>query len=218
MGFLDTATPFCLRATRWAEGGNFCQVTALLTPLFGAATAGGISSGLGLVGTVASAFGAISQGNSAAAQAKYQAQVAKNNQTQAYQNANYASAAGETQSYEQGLKERTITGAIDAGIAAGGIDVNSGSAKDVKVSQDILSQQDVQQVRQTAALQAYGYKTQATNFGAQAQLDTAQAGFDQEAGWLNGLGSLLTGAVKYGKGVESLFDSPTTDPFGTAIA
>lgn len=166
---------------------------------------------IGAIGTGISAIGAISQGQQQAKAAEYQAQVAKNNETIAYQNANYAAAAGETQSYNQGLKERAQSGAIRAAIAGAGVNVNTGSAADVQVSQAELGQQDVEQVRQNAALQAYGYKTQATGFGAQANLDTAQAGYDEEAGWLKGLGGLVTGASKFGtSSFPNLFGGPTS--------
>jgi hypothetical protein len=164
----------------------------------------------GLVGTAVSGIGAISSGKAEAAQANYQAQVAKNDQIIAYQNANYATAAGETKSYNEGLQQRAKAGAITGGIAAGGLDVNSGSAAQIRESQEALGLQDVETVRQQAALTAYGYRTQATNFGAQAQLDTAEAKNDSESGWLNGLGSLIGGLAKYGGGLGGLF--PGSDP------
>jgi hypothetical protein len=166
---------------------------------------------IGLVGTGVSAIGAISSGNAQAAEANYQAQIARNDETIAYQNANYATAAGETKSYNEGLQQRAKAGAIASSIAAGGIDVNSGSAAQVRESQSELGLQDVETVRQQAALNAYGYRTQATNYQAQAQLDTAQAGYDTEAGWLNATGSLLGGAAKFGGGVSGLFGDSTND-------
>lgn len=177
------------------------------------ASAGGFSSALGLLGAGVSAIGSIAAGNQAAAQAKYEAQVSRNNEVIAQQNANYATAAGETKSYEQGLKERAEAGAVTAGLAAGGIDVGSGSAADVRSSQAAIGQTNVEQVRQTAALQAYGYRTQATNFGAQANLDTAEAGFDAESGFIKGAGALITGASKFGGG--GLFGNTDTSSGGT---
>jgi hypothetical protein len=166
---------------------------------------------IGLIGTGVSAIGAIGAGQQQRAAANYQSQVALNNQTIAYQNANYAAAAGETQSYNQGLKQRSTAGAIRATIGAGGIDVNTGSAAKVQESQQELGLQDVEQVRQNAALQTYGYRTQASNFGAQSTLDTAEGKFDAEAGWLKGIGGLVSGVSKFGPGsFPSIFDS--TDP------
>ena len=160
--------------------------------------AAGLSTGLGLVGAGVSAIGAISQGNAESAQASYEAQVARNNAITAGQNANYATAAGEQRAFNQALKERQQSQAVVSGLAASGIDINTGSAADVRTSQAAIGQQDVETVRQQAALTAYGYRTQATNYTAQATLDTAQAGFDTEAGWLKGLGGILTGAAKFG--------------------
>jgi len=155
---------------------------------------------MGLVGTGISAIGSISQGNSQAAEANYQAQVQRNDALIATQNANYTTAAGETTAYNTGLQERAKAGAIKAALGAGGINVNSGSAADVRESQDVLGLTDVAQVRQNAALKAYGFRTQATSYQAESQLETAEAGYDTDAGWLKGLGSLLTGASKFGGG------------------
>ena len=153
---------------------------------------------LAAAGAGVSAISAISGGMDTAKAASFQAQVSRNNQTIATQNANYTTAAGETQAYDQGLKERATAGAITSGIAAGGLNVNEGSAKDVRVSQTGIGEEDIEQVRQRAALLAYGYKVSATNAGAEAQLNQAAAGQDIEAGWLRGLGSILGGAANVG--------------------
>lgn len=142
--------------------------------------------------------------------ASYQSQVAKNNQIVATQNANYATAAGEAKATDQALKERAAAAQTVAGIAASGIDVNSGSAKDTRVSQAELGQTDVERVRQGAALQSYGYRTQSSNFGAESTLDTAQAGYDATAGWMKGLGSLLGGVTKFA-GAGGTGGGSTTD-------
>lgn len=142
-----------------------------------------------------SAVGAVQQGSALSAMANYQSQVSANNAQIAGQYAEQATQTGELQSYEEGLKERQQQQAITSGIAAGGVNVNTGSARQVRESQAELGQLDVEQVRQSAALQAYGYQTQQVGFQAQSQLETAQAGFEQTAGWLKGIGSLVTGAA-----------------------
>lgn len=167
----------------------------------------GFATALAAIGTGISAIGAISAGNAAASQAEYAAQVAKNNQTIAAQNANYAAAAGETKAYNEGLRERQAAGRIRAAIAASGIDVNSGSAAKVQESQAGLGLQDIETVRQNAALQTYGFRTQQQNFAAQSQLDSAQADYDREAGWLKGTAGLLSGTAKFGGDISGLFSS-----------
>lgn len=148
--------------------------------------------------TLFSAVGAIQQGSALSAMANYQSQVSANNAQIAGQYAQQATQTGELQSYEEGLKQRQQQQAITSGIAAGGVNVNTGSARQVRESQAELGQLDVEQVRQSAALQAYGYQTQQVGFQAQSQLETAQAGFEQTAGWLKGIGSLVTGAADFG--------------------
>lgn len=172
---------------------------APIAGLFGAADSG-LSTAFGLVGSAVSAVGSIAQGNAEAAAANYSAQVAQNNAKTANQNANYSIAAGETKAYDQALAERAQVGAITAGLASHGIDVNSGSAEDVRVSEAEKAQTDVETVRQQAQLNAYGYRTQATSFEAQSQLDKAQAGFDTEGGFIKAAGGLLTGVAKFGGG------------------
>lgn len=144
--------------------------------------------------TAVSAVGAISQGNALSSMANYQSQVSANNATIAGQYAQQATQVGEAQSYQQGLKERQQQQAITTGIAAGGVNVNTGSAAAVRQSQREIGQLDVEQVRQRAALQAYGYRTQQTGFEAESQLQKTQAGYEKTAGWLKGIGSLISGA------------------------
>lgn len=153
---------------------------------------------LGAAGAGISAIGAIGQGESQAAEAKYQSQVAANNARIAQQNANYALAAGETQATNVGLQERAKGGAITAGIAANNIDVNTGSAKQVRESQAEIGTEDVQQTLSNANLTAYGYRTQATSFQAESQLQAAEAPRDVLGGALTGLGTLASGASNLG--------------------
>lgn len=157
---------------------------------------------LAIGGAAISALSGVSSGIAASKQASYEAQVAANNATIARQNANYATAAGQQQSFIQGLRERQQAQGVTAGIAAGNINVNSGSAADVRISQAEIGQEDVETVRQRAALQAYGYRTQATSYQAESQLKTAEAGQDIQAGFLKGMGSLLTGASALGVGTS----------------
>lgn len=158
-----------------------------------------IAAAASLAGSGASAIGALTQGNANADAANYAAQVAANNQTIASQNAAYAAAAGEAKAANEALSQRHKMGATLAGLAASGVDVNSGSSLDVRESQTRLAQQDVENVRSNAALNVYGYRTQASNFGAQAELDRAQASSASTGGLLKGLGGLLSSAPSFTK-------------------
>lgn len=138
--------------------------------------------------------------NANAAEQNYQAQIAINNQSVATSNARLQMASGEEQTFAAGLKNRQNIGAIKAGQAASGIDVNSGSAVDVRSSADELGQLDALTVRSNAAREAYGYKVQASNFGAEAESDKFAASNDiiagkeaKEAGDIAAVGSILGG-------------------------
>ena len=155
------------------------------TAAAGASTIGTIASYAALAGAAASTIGSIQQGQSAANSAKYNSEIAANNETIANQNANYASAVGEQQAANQEQKNRSKLGAVIANQAASGIDVNSGSATDVQQSTAEVGQLDAMTIRANAAKQAYGYKVDAASSAAQSQLDKYQAKNDSTAGYVN---------------------------------
>lgn len=171
---------------------------------------------LGGIGAATSAIGAVSSGYSQAAEAKYQSQVAENNKTIALQNRNYAIQAGESATTTEGLKERAQGGATTAGLAASGLDVNTGSARAVRTSQAEIGEQNVEQTSANALLTAYGYQTQATGYEAEATLEKAAAPRDIAAGYLGSLGTLASGGSQLGFKWAGL-TSPTTAAVGSNV-
>ncbi len=148
--------------------------------------------GLAAGGAGLSALGDITGGIAQANAAKYQAQVATNNATIEKQNAQYAASAGAANVERAGLQARSKLAGVRAGLAANNLDVNSGSPADIQVSQRETGQLDVQDVQQQAALQSYGYETQATSDTAQAGLLKTEAGYDEESGFAKGVSSFAT--------------------------
>lgn len=159
----------------------------------GISTAAAIGLAVSAVGTGVAAYGAIQQSNAASDAANYNAQVAANNQKIAQQKASAAAAAGDAQAAATQQKTRATVGAIAAAQAAGNIDVNSGSAVDVRSSSAELGELDAISVRQKAAQTAYGYQTDATSFQDQSNLDTSQAENASAAGGVSATGSILGG-------------------------
>ena len=162
-----------------------------------------VSAVAGIAGAGVGVYGSIQSSNAASASAKYNAQVAQQNQQIAMQNATSAGQAGEAQAAQAEQKTRAEVGAIKAASAAGNIDVNSGSALDVRSSADELGELNAITIRGNAAKQAYGYETQGTSFQNQATLDTSQAASASTAGEI-GAGSTFLGGVgnaasNYGK-------------------
>lgn len=165
------------------------------------AAASSIPAWLSYGGVAASALsgvtGAVGAAQSANAQrqaANYQAQVAKQQSDIANQQAQQTAAAGEAATEQQGLKTRATVGAVTANEAASGVDVNSGSALDTRLSAADVGELNALTTRSNYARQAYGYQTGAVASEAQSGLYRAEASQAPIGGALSATGSLLSGA------------------------
>lgn len=172
----------------------------------------------GAVGAGASAFGAIEGGQATANAAYYAAQVAKNNQTIANQNADYAIAAGQEKAATRSLKTAATVGAVKAGQAAKGVDVNTGSAVDVQVGAREAGHLDAETVLNNSELQAYGYRAQGVNYGAQGELDTLKGDQAITGSELSAAGGLLSSAASLGTKWASLGTSGGGGSSGTGTS
>lgn len=182
---------------------------------------GGISAttaievGVAVAGAAASAYGAMQSAHAQAESGKFNAQLAKNNATIAAQNADYAGKAGEAEAGVQQMKNRAKIGGILANQAASGIDVNSGSAVDIRQSAAELGQLDTETVRANAARKAYGYQIDEVDAKNQSKLDLYGAKTAKTAGTIGAAGTVLGAAGKaYSAGA---FGGPsTTEYYGGA--
>lgn len=150
--------------------------------------------GATLIGGLTSAFGAYEQGQSQQEMYNYQAGVARLNTQIADQNATYATQIGEDQATRAGLQGAQRMGQIKAAQGASGLDVNSGSAVQVRASQKEASSLDVASIRSNAAKTAYNYQVQGVQFTAQGQMDTVAGENARTSGMINA-GSSLIGAA-----------------------
>jgi len=130
-----------------------------------------ITIGMAALSAVSSIAGSQAQKQ----QAKYQAQVAKNNQRVALMNAGYANRAGAQKEQSEAWKVRGMIGQQMAGQAASGLDVNSGSPAQVRDSTAALGNISFGNIRDNTAREEYGYRAQATQFGNEAALAKASA-------------------------------------------
>lgn len=146
-----------------------------------------------VIGAGVTAYSAEASGAAQSKAASYQAQVALNNQQTANNNAAAATAAGAAQEQQNAMKTRAEVGAQLAEQASSGLDVNSGSAVDVRKSTSMLGELSGLNIVNNAARQAYAYQTQSSNFGAQAQLDTMEASSATAAGNIGAAGSIISG-------------------------
>lgn len=157
------------------------SATAMATVSLGSTAAGGIT------GAIGSLFGGSAQSN----MYKYQAGIAAMNAQIAQQNANYDLAVGEVQAQQSGMKTRAVIGATRAQQGASGLDVNTGTAVQVRASEAELGAEDMALIRSNAAKRAYGDEVTAVQDTAQSELDTYAARNSQTAGVIGAFSSVL---------------------------
>jgi hypothetical protein len=166
----------------------------------GATTAVAVGSlALGAAGSAMNMIGQANAGAASAAQANYQAQLARNNQMIAEWNAQRALEQGRVAEQQQRFKTAQVIGAQRAALASQGGDVNSGSPLDIVGDSARAGEFDAQTIRNNAAMQAYGLRVQAANAGAQSDL-YRQSAANTLAALPFGIGSSLLGSA------SSLFD------------
>jgi hypothetical protein len=153
------------------------------------------SMGGTVAGSLLSAFGAGYQGQAQANMYNYQAGVAQLNKNINLQNADYERNVGEVEAQESGMQTRARVASTEAIQAGSGLDVNRGSAADVRASETEIGQQNEAIIRSNAARKAYGYDVEATQNDAQAQLDSIAAKTSQTSGALGMAKSLLSGGT-----------------------
>lgn len=170
------------------------------------------------------AAGKLFQGVSEYGQAQYQGQIAKNNSILARKNAVRSAMAGQVNLTAKGMHDAQAQGGLRAGLAASGVDVNSGSAANVQQSERLVNSLDTATLANNEALKVYGYENQAVDFKAQEKLDNSQGIEALIGGALGAGGSYLSNAPnvpdKYSWMVDNADQSPTSSdgsapiPFG----
>lgn len=190
--------------------------------LISASTAAAISAGASVGGLGLQAAGKLKGGGASNAASQYQAQVARNNAIALRQMADRTVAGGLVNADVSSLRSAANVGAIKAKQGASGIQVNSGSAVDVRAGAAQAGQFDAETVLRNADLQAYGYRVKAQQEEAQAGLYEQGGAQAQSAGEIGAAGSLLgaasavpwtwLGSVGSGGGGSEEFGPP--EPFG----
>ena len=155
-----------------------------------------IPAALTIGSAVVSGVGAYQQGQAASASAGYNAKVAANNAQIATQNANLAGAAGNTNTAAAGAKTKAQISATLANQAGSGINVDSGSAVDVRESEAKLGMLTALNTRAQATQQAYNYQVGAASELGQESLDKANQSNSAISGDINAASTVLGGAGK----------------------
>ena len=202
-------------------------ITWTAAAAIGAAATGAVGAATSYQGSLVQQAGIEANAQAAQTAANYSAKVAENNSIVAQQNADRAIEAGQQKAQTASLKNAATVARIGAGMAANGIDVNSGSAVDVQESQRKTGVLDAETVLSNAQLEAYGYRTQASNFDSEAALDTyrgssaaAAGGIAADATGTAADASLLSSssalAFKWSTSGANLGGGSSTPAYGTA--
>jgi len=159
-----------------------------------ASAAGAVGMGSSILGSLFKGIGAVQSGEAQSGQMKYQAGIALLNSQIMSQNSEYALNTGEQTAMRYGMKSGQQQGAIVAAQASSGVDVNSGSNKQVQESAKHVAQMDMTQIRADAAKTAYDYRVQSNNYRLQAGLYMMGAQNAEAAIPINVASSLVGGA------------------------
>lgn len=146
------------------------------------------------LGAGVSAYGAYRGSQQAKAAYNAQGQVAENNAQISDWQAQDALRRGDVAASNAGIRTNQIKGEQRAGLSANGVDLGVGSALNILSDTDYFGQVDKATILDSAARQAWGYRTQGANFDANAQLLRSRA--DAESPVMAAGTSLITSATK----------------------
>lgn len=152
----------------------------------------------GIAGAAISAAGQAEAGEAKSNAAAYQSQVAANNAQIATLNSKLDIQAGEVAATNQGLKTRAQVRSEKATQGAAGIDVNTGSAPQVRAGTEQMGMLDALTIRSNASKKAYSDIVEATSDTAQSKLDTMESDQAGMAGEIGAAGTLLSGVSTVG--------------------
>lgn len=160
---------------------------------------------------------AISSSGAVRAQGAYESTVAKSNQSLAEIQAEDAIRRGDKAAAEHGKAVRSLMGKQKAALAAQGIDVSSGSSADILNDTNYLGTLDALTIKNNAAREAFGYKSQAIGYGSQANFaDLSTRNLSRSTlltGGMSALSSGLTSGYYLTRGGFTK-DASTSDGYG----
>lgn len=157
-----------------------------------AATWGSIGTGLQVAGMVSGAFGAARQSEATKNAYEYQAAVNRNNAQVAEWQAQDALQRGAKAEQAQRLKVAQLKSSQRAGFAARGVALDEGSPLAILQDTDYFGELDALTIRDNAAREAWGHRTQGANYTSDASMLSGRAGAENPGG--AAFNTLLTGA------------------------
>lgn len=144
-------------------------------------------------GTVLGAAGEMQAAKAQSQALQYQAAIARNNQIIAQRRAEDARQRGELESNLQRQRSRLLTSQQRAALAGAGVTVDQDSALQLTEDTAALGELDALTIRSNAEREALGFESEASNFGAEASLQTSAASNALSSGRLKAGATLLSG-------------------------
>lgn len=153
-----------------------------------------IAAALAVAGAVTSAAGAISGGQQADAQGKYEANVANQNAGMEVQAAHDSYTAGVGERRDFWRKVGQTKGQQIAAMAANGIEVDSGSAARLQADTQMLANDDAQNLYRNIEQRTKGHQINATNYVMEAKAAKMKGQAAKTASYFSAASSLIGGA------------------------
>lgn len=177
------------------------------TAAAGAATAGaaaggmfGGMSGLQLLSTGISMASKLAESSAQQDQARYEAAVAKNNQTIATANAADATRRAELEASRLSRNASALAGTQRAAFAAKGLDISDGTPGDLIDQTNFFGKVDAETARYNGKVESWQKLSQASNFGAQASAAKSKADGISASGLLSSAGAVADKWYQYSSG------------------
>lgn len=167
--------------------------------------------GMQAIGAGMSAYGQIQAGNQADKLYQRNAQIAEIQ-------AKDALARGRVEAKRARRQTEQVIGAQRTGFAAQGVDVNRGSALDIQADAAYLGELDALTIRNNAAKEAWGYRTQADDLRFQGAVAKQEGQFGAFKTIIGAGGSMLMARYGGGLGQQGGFNRSTAVPMDFDIS
>ncbi|CAN5143256.1 hypothetical protein BH10PSE12_BH10PSE12_16580 [soil metagenome] len=152
-----------------------------------------------IASTVVSTIGAGFSALQANAQGKYQAKIADRNADMARESERSAQDATKQEAAAHYRQMAQLKGQQRVAMAAGGIDLNFGSAADLQADTQLQGNEDLNRIYESGSQRARSFDIEAANFGATAQARRQAASGALVSGVFNMGATALGGATQYAK-------------------
>ena len=172
--------------------------TSVGAPASSGMSMGAMSSVFGIAGAVNSIANTWFSSQNLKSSLQFQSRMAEINRRMSESSAQNELDIGRKRIAGLTLKAGQVKSSQRAAMAANGIDLSEGNAAEVQASTDLMKETDMNTIQQNAINNAWGYRIQGSNYGAEAAMRGAAANSVSPAG--EAFGSMLTNANSVASG------------------